>query len=54
MTVDVAARMAGVHPATIRRWTAAGILPTARTAGGHRRIKVGDLKAVGAARKKAS
>ncbi len=38
-----AAELLGVHPATVRNWADKGDLPSRRTAGGHRRFKVGDL-----------
>lgn len=38
-----AADILGVHPATVRNWADQGILPSRRTAGGHRRFRVGDL-----------
>ncbi len=43
LTVQQAARRLGVSPVTIRRWTATGFLPCARTAGGHRRIDEHDI-----------
>jgi excisionase family DNA binding protein len=43
LTVQQAARRLGVSAVTIRRWTASGFLPCARTAGGHRRIDERDL-----------
>jgi len=51
LSVQQAARRLGVSPVTIRRWTASGFLPCARTAGGHRRIDEHDIddlaKAIG-------
>ena len=51
LSVQQAARRLGVSPVTIRRWTATGFLPCARTAGGHRRIDEHDIddlaKAIG-------
>ena len=38
LSVRAAADLLGVHIDTVRRWTDEGRLPTARTAGGHRRI----------------
>lgn len=35
---------------TVRRWTAAGLLPVERTAGGHRRYRVADVDAAFQAR----
>ena len=43
LSVQLAARRLGVSPHTIRRWTASGLLPCTRTAGGHRRIKQEDI-----------
>jgi len=43
LSVQLAARRLGVSPHTIRRWTASGVLPCIRTAGGHRRIKQEDV-----------
>jgi hypothetical protein len=42
-----AAQMFGVRPTTIARWTWAGLLRKAvRTLGGHRRYRLGDIRAV--------
>ncbi len=43
LSVQLAARRLGVSPHTVRRWTASGLLPCTRTAGGHRRIKQEDV-----------
>ena len=43
VSVQRAAHRLGVSPVTIRRWTATGVLPCTRTAGGHRRISLDDL-----------
>ena len=43
LSVNQAARRLGVSPVTVRRWTATGLLPCTRTAGGHRRIDERDL-----------
>jgi excisionase family DNA binding protein len=43
LSVQQAARRLGVSPVTIRRWTATGLLPCTRTAGGHRRIDEHDI-----------
>jgi excisionase family DNA binding protein len=38
-----AARILGVHPATVRTWADRGDLPSQRTPGGHRRFRRDDL-----------
>lgn len=38
-----AARILGVHPATVRSWADKGDLPSRRTPGGHRRFRKADL-----------
>ncbi len=38
LTLSQAAKILGVHPATLRNWADAGIIPSFRTAGGHRRF----------------
>ena len=43
LSVQQAARRLGVSPVTVRRWTATGLLPCTRTAGGHRRIDARDI-----------
>ncbi len=40
-----AAKILGVHPATVRSWADRGDLPSQRTPGGHRRFRRGDLVA---------
>lgn len=40
LSVSAAAERLGVHVGTVRRWTDDGVLPEARTPGGHRRIPV--------------
>ena len=37
--------MLGVNPKTVTRWADAGKLPVVRTLGGHRRYRVGDVRA---------
>jgi len=43
LSVNQAASRLGVSPVTVRRWTASGLLPCTRTAGGHRRLDERDL-----------
>src|SRR5215813_7988526 len=38
-----AAKILGVHPATLRLWADNGELPSQRTSGGHRRFRRADL-----------
>lgn len=40
------ARVFGVHPKTISRWAVKGKLPYRVTLGGHRRYRVGDVRAL--------
>ena len=44
VSLGEAARIVGVHPATIRNWAERGELPFRRTPGGHRRFRRSDLK----------
>ncbi len=46
LNVQRAALRLGVAPHTVRRWTASGLLPCTRTAGGHRRIREEDVAAL--------
>ena len=39
-------RLLGVHPNTVRRWGAKGIIREYRQPGGHRRIRVEDVTAI--------
>lgn len=39
LTTTEAAKLASVAPSTIKRWADRGLLPSSRTAGGHRRIE---------------
>ena len=39
------ARLAGVGPTAVKRWTDAGLLSCVRTAGGHRRFRRGEVEA---------
>ena len=43
LSLGEAARMLGVHAATLRRWADQGEIPVIRTPGGHRRFAVRDL-----------
>lgn len=43
LSVSAAARLLGVSPSSLRAWAAAGLVPHARTAGGHRRFDADDL-----------
>lgn len=45
LTLREAANMLGVHPATLRTWADAGIVPSFRTPGGHRRFALEDVEA---------
>jgi len=44
LTAGEAARRLGVSPITIQRWVDAGALQARRTAGGHRRIPMSDIR----------
>lgn len=46
LNVQRAALRLGVAPHTVRRWTASGLLPCTRTAGGHRRFREEDVDAL--------
>lgn len=39
LSLSGAAKLLGVHPATVRLWSNKGMLPTHRTTGGHRRYR---------------
>ena len=43
LSINDASRLLGVHISTLREWTDAGILPSYRTPGGHRRFSPSDL-----------
>lgn len=43
LTLSAAAKLLGVHPATLRHWADTGQLPSFRTPGGHRRFDANDL-----------
>jgi excisionase family DNA binding protein len=43
VSLQQAAEILGVHPATVRNWADKGDLPSRRTPGGHRRFRKGDL-----------
>ncbi len=44
LTIQKASRLLGVHIGTVRQWADAGILPSCRTAGGHRRFSATALQ----------
>ncbi len=44
LTLGEACQFLGVHPTTLREWVDAGMLPSFRTPGGHRRFDVRDLQ----------
>lgn len=44
VSLSEAARILGVHPATVRGWADRGLLPSQRTPGGHRRFRRADLQ----------
>jgi len=44
VSLSEAAKILGVHPATLRNWADQGHLPSQRTPGGHRRFRVADLE----------
>jgi MerR family transcriptional regulator, light-induced transcriptional regulator len=50
LTSREAARMLGVSEASVKRWADSGLLPTEKTAGGHRRFRPEDVAAVRRAR----
>jgi excisionase family DNA binding protein len=43
VSLSEAAKLLGVHPATVRGWADRGLLPSQRTPGGHRRFRRADL-----------
>ncbi len=45
LTLREAAAALGVHPATLRSWADAGVIPSFRTPGGHRRFALEDVEA---------
>lgn len=45
VSLSEAAKVLGVHPATVRNWADQGHLPSQRTPGGHRRFRLADLEA---------
>ncbi len=45
LTLNEAAKVLGVHPGTLRRWSDEGQLPSIRTGGGHRRFERQALEA---------
>ena len=50
LTSREAARVLGVSEASVKRWADSGLLPTVKTAGGHRRFRPEDVAAVRRAR----
>lgn len=44
VTIKEAAEILGVHPQTLRRWEREGKIKPVRTAGGHRRYRLGKTK----------
>lgn len=44
LSIREASRLLGVHIATLREWSDAGVLPSYRTPGGHRRFSALDLR----------
>ena len=46
LTVSEAAALLGVHADTLRRWTAAGKVPSWLTPGGQRRYRRSDVEAL--------
>lgn len=45
LTSTEAADLLGVHPSTVKRWCNDGALPSGKTEGGHRRIRLDDAQA---------
>lgn len=43
LSIHDASRLLGVHIGTVREWADAGVLPSYRTPGGHRRFSASDL-----------
>ena len=54
LTLGEAARLLGVHPTTLRRWSDQGEVPYLRTPGGHRRFLREDLEVFLARRKRSA
>jgi excisionase family DNA binding protein len=46
LTSEEAARVLGVSEASVKRWAERGLLPTEKTAGGHRRFRPEDVAVV--------
>ena len=43
MSLGDVAKLLGVHPGTVRKWSDQGMVPTHRTQGGHRRYMRSEL-----------
>jgi molybdopterin-binding protein len=52
MRIGEAAEVLGVSVDTVRRWAAAGTLPTTRSTGGQRLVAVADVRRLAAARRR--
>lgn len=46
LSLREASELLGIHPATLRSWADQGKVPVTRTAGGHRRFALEDIKAL--------
>ena len=43
-SISIAAKMLGIHPATLRIWDADGKIRSFRTPGNHRRIRMSEIE----------